>query len=218
MKHLKTTLFCTIAAVAAIPAQAESGFRFQPYAGLAFQHVFADYNRLNDFHLENDKLYENDFNGGAVYLGARLHKYFGVELGYSRMAEGKKSLDQEMGKAAARILTSQEWSHPEWRGRDPVVSHSGSQLSAFSFDVLGYYPLDARGKLELIASIGLAENKSNATFYEEVNNHSFRITRKQHEGNHRLGFGAHYEAFENFRVRGMLNWNGGDFEGVLDNV
>lgn len=215
-ERLKIALSCA-AVTTALSAQAETGFRFQPYAGLAYQYISGEYKNLNDFRLKNKDLIENNFNGGLVYLGARLSDHFGVEIGYSRTQESKKSLDPDMSEQGTRVLVSQSWTLSEWSQGNLMIDRSGVQMQTYSFDLLGYYPLDTKSKLELIGSAGLINDRLKATFYGKLNNRSYSIVRKRREKTLRLGLGTQYEVSNNFRVRLMTYYNSGDFEGIVDN-
>ena len=176
MKILNVALPFT-AAVCALSAQAQDSFRFQPYVGGEYQHVFLKFkHNLSD-------VYQDDFNGAAVYLGARLHDNFGVELGYSRTGEESKSSRDNNGEINTKI-----------------------KLQSVTVEALGYYPLDMENKLDLIASLGVAHTQMRIKREEKFANLQGSASASETKTNLRLGLGAQYEAFDNFRIRGMLHW------------
>lgn len=174
--------FFFVAAVTALSAQAETGFRFQPYAGLEYQHTILDYRSI-----QGSIELKDTFNGGALYLGARLHDNFGIELGYNRTREGEKI------------------NHDD-------DSNIGLKISSFTFDTLGYLPLDTAKKVELIGSIGLARTKASLKFHDGL--YLYNISDNETKTDLRLGFGAQYEVFDNFRVRSMLRWENTKFDDI----
>lgn len=83
MKNLKTALLCAAAVtIMSAPAKAEDNFYFKPYVGAEYQHTIVDYASVDG--ISFDDVYEDNFNGGGIYLGARIHDHLGVEIGYNR--------------------------------------------------------------------------------------------------------------------------------------
>lgn len=77
MKNLKTALLCAAAVtMMSAPAKAEENFYFKPYVGAEYQHTIVDYASVDG--ISFDDVYEDNFNGGAIYLGARIHDHLGL--------------------------------------------------------------------------------------------------------------------------------------------
>ena len=70
MKNLKTALLCAAAVtIMSAPAKAGDNFYFKPYVGAEYQHTIVDYASVDG--ISFDDVYEDNFNGGGIYLGAR---------------------------------------------------------------------------------------------------------------------------------------------------
>lgn len=192
MKYLKIALSGAVAFVA-LSAQAESSFRFEPYVGAQYQHVSLKYKTVNG--IDFGDFYADGLNDGAIYLGARIHDNFGVELGYGRTGEEKKdTMIRGLG-----------------------LYRSTMKLQSFTVDVLGYLPLDAAKKFDLIGSIGFARTQAKITVRTTPKSGNYDYdAHNETRTDLRLGLGAQYEAFENFRVRGMMHWENTRFNNGID--
>ena len=138
---MKRFLFTTVSILAvasaanAAPATTtqSSDWFFKPYVGADYQ--FGHYGN-EDFGsgVKSDDLMKTNLNGGNVHIGARVHKYLGVELGYFQTEEGNKD----------NILGS---------GLDSKVKIKGGTL-----DLMGYVPVAP--KTELIGTVGVSYSKA----------------------------------------------------------
>ena len=123
MKNLKTALLCAAAVtIMSAPAKAEDNFYFKPYVGAEYQHTVVDYASVDG--ISFDDVYEDNFNGGGIYLGARIHDHLGVEVGYNRTTS--EDVDNVLGTGVNTSL----------------------KLQSFTFDLMGYYPVDEAQKLK----------------------------------------------------------------------
>ncbi len=193
MKNLKKALLCAVAITfTAAPAMAQDDdFYFKPYAGIELQHTVVDF--ASSEGIDFDDVYENNFNGGALYLGARVHKNLGLELGYSRTKEESKN--DVLGTGINTKL----------------------QLQSLTFDVLGYCPVEQVENLELIGSVGLARTKAKASI--DAKAIGFSSARgDETETKLRLGLGAQYQVAEDLNFRGMLRWQDADFDDSAKNA
>ncbi|NKC11573.1 MAG: outer membrane beta-barrel protein [Gammaproteobacteria bacterium] len=192
MKRLKTALLCAAAVtLMSAPAKAESDFYFKPYVGAEYQHTVIDYATLEG--IDFDDVFENNFNGGAIYLGARIHDHLGVEVGYNRTTE--EDVNNVLGTGANTSL----------------------KLQSFTLDLLGYYPVDEAEKLELIGAVGLARTEAEAEI--DATSIGFSSARgDETEIKLRLGAGAQYEFVQDWNLRVMVRWQDADFEDSADNA
>lgn len=192
MKNLKTALLCAAAVtIMSAPAKAEDNFYFKPYVGAEYQHTIVDYASVDG--ISFDDVYEDNFNGGSIYLGARIHDHLGIEVGYNRTTS--EDVDNVLGTGVNTSL----------------------KLQSFTFDLMGYYPVDEAQKLELIGSVGLARTKAEA----EIDATAIGFTSARDDTTEtklRLGAGAQYEFAEDWNMRGMLRWQDADFEDSADNA
>ncbi len=201
MQHLKTfkiALSCA-AALTALSAKAETGFRFQPYTGFAWQYISLDYAKNSDAYLGDESLYNDELFGATLYMGLRLHDYFGVELGYSGTAESKKKID---------FLNA-------YGVKTGVNTNTSLWLSSLTFDVLGYLPLGAAKKYELIGSVGLARTRAKSEFHSSPVD-VFPDDYDETETDLRLGLGAQYKLSDNSIIRSMIRWEDSGFDTVDD--
>lgn len=176
-------------AILSLPAKAEEAFYFKPYLGLEYQHTVVDYASISGINF--DDVYEDSFDGGAVYLGARIHEFMGLELGYSNTSKSENDNVLETG------------------------TKTSLELESFTLDLLGHYPVDEEKKLELIGSIGLAHTKAKA----EIDATALGLTSARDEETEtqiRFGIGAQYEFAQDWNMRGMVRWQEADFEGIAD--
>lgn len=192
MKNLKTALLCAAAVtMMSAPAKAESNFFFKPYVGAEYQHTVVDYATLEG--IDFDDVYEDNFNGGAIYVGARVHDHLGVEVGYSRTTE--EDVNNVLGTGVNTSL----------------------KLQSFTLDLLGYYPMGEAQKVELIGAVGIARTKAEAEI--DATTIGFSTARDDEtETKLRLGAGAQYEFAEDWNLRGMVRWQDADFDDAADNA
>lgn len=115
---------------------------------------------------------EDDYQSVSFVAGSKFNRNFGVEAFY-QLSNGEKNKDAYEG-----------------------LNHS--RFTAYGVDALGYLPLGCEGKVDLIASAGIAEY----TF--KVRN-TFDGSAKDHSTGYRLNAGAQYNIDENWSVRGMYH-------------
>src|ERR1700733_7448163 len=132
MKRL-VTIFAALAAFAVSPALADdAGFFFKPYVGADYQYTDVSYQDITGTAYSYGDGFANTFNGGDIHVGARVSKYLGVEGGYYDNASSTKS----------NILGT--------------TASSSVRFDGWTLDALGYIPLGASQKFELIGTTGLA--------------------------------------------------------------
>ena len=194
MKIINKALLSAVALMAISvsgKAEAEGDFYFSPYLGLEYQRTVIDYGSFEG--ISFDSVYEDGFNGGKIYLGAKVHDNLGVELGYSRTKEEDKNNVLNTG-----INTS-------------------LQFQSFTLDLMGYYPVSQIENLELIGSLGLAHTKAEVEI--DATSVGFTTARgDESETKIRIGAGAQYELAENWNVRGMIHWQDTDFDNTANDA
>ncbi|MCP4393679.1 MAG: porin family protein [Alphaproteobacteria bacterium] len=154
------------------------GFFFQPYAGVGYTRIGASLgNGLSDF-------FATDYNAVNPFVGARIHKNIGVELGYVSSASESKV--------------------------NGAVT-SDAEVSAFTFDVMGYYQMPQNEQVELIGLIGAGSYKSD---YEIV---AMAFDEDETDTGIRFGLGAQYLINEDARVRALVKYVHID-SNIIDNA
>lgn len=155
---------------------------FKPYAG-------ADYDEYNvSYTSGNGGVFSNNLNGGDIHVGARLHKYIGVEASYFDTAHSNKSNVLGLG-----INTS-------------------AKVDGWALDAMGYLPLE-NPKFELIGTAGIARTSAKGTASAISS-----IALSDNETKPRIGIGAQYWITNNLNVRGLMRYQDADFKGTADNI
>jgi opacity protein-like surface antigen len=163
--------------VASTSVSNDYGFFFKPSVGVDYQfshinYAFDDTNQVN-----GDKLFNDSLHGANFHIGARVHKYVGFEAGYLWTAKASKN----------DILGS---------GLNSKIDFSG-----YNFDVLGYLPIDDKGKFELIGTVGVVHLTAHLTG-------SLLTTSpiNDSETKARIGVGGQYWLTDNVNVRGIVRY------------
>lgn len=172
--------------VALLPfgAQANEGFFFKPYAGAAYDYMHASYKQ------GGDQIAENSLNGFDIHIGARLHRYFGVEAAYLQTEHAGKS----------NVLGL---------GVNTTVQFKGG-----TFDIMGYLPVTDNGKLELVGTAGLSVLKGNL----QLKGAGGHISLSESETKPRIGAGAQYWLTGNLNARGLVRYQAADYSNSVNNA
>ena len=109
-----------------------NGFFFKPYVGADYDYLNINYSTIPGTSSDYGALASKSLNGGDVHVGARVHKYLGFEASY--LATASSSKDNILGSGL----------------------NSSIKVSGFTFDAMGYLPIDAMPKLELIGTAGVS--------------------------------------------------------------
>lgn len=166
---------------ASLPAD-DYGFFFKPYVGADYDYIHANYND------GGDQVANNSMHGGDIHVGARLHKYFGVEASYVATTDAAKN----------NVLGT---------GINTKVNVRGATL-----DALGYLPL--ADKLEIIGTAGVSRLRGEM----ELKGAGGHISSSESETKGRVGGGAQYWLTDNLNIRGLVRYQGADFSGSLNNA
>lgn len=159
-------------------------FFFKSYVG-------ADYNYSNvDFSKGNSGVFARSYNGGDIHAGARVHKNLGFEASYFDSAHSTNTFIS---------------------GVTPI--NTTAKLDGWAVDAMGYLPIPAVPRLELIGTAGLAHTwvKGTATAIGSV-------TLTDDETKPRIGAGAQYWVNDNLNVRGLVRYQDADFSGTINNI
>jgi opacity protein-like surface antigen len=111
---------------------------FKPYIGADYQYTHVNYQDDPSIGISGDDIANDTLHGANVHIGARLHKYFGLEAGYLRTDNVEKT----------NILGT---------GIDSKV-----RIDGFNVDAMFYLPLS--GKFELIATGGVSRLTQRSSF------------------------------------------------------
>jgi len=189
---MKTTILATLLSVtllssasyAADESLSSYGFFFKPYVGADYDEYHVNYSN------GNGGVFADNFNGGDVHVGARVHKYLGFEVSYFDTA----SEDNSFVYSGTTLNTS-------------------AKLEGWTLDAMGYLPLDESQKFELIGTVGLARTAAKGTA-RAVSTVSLSDT----ETKGRIGGGAQYWITDNLNVRGLVRYQDASFGGTIDDA
>lgn len=165
-----------------------SGFFFQPYGGIDFQHTGVDYDNISGTNVSYEDLVSDSFNGANFHLGARVNKYLGVEGGYTWTADSDKS--KVLGTAIG----------------------TRAHVAGWNADALGYLPLGDE-KFELIGTMGVSLLTASLNFNGAVTGGG-----NTEEFGFRAGGGAEYWLTDHVNGRVLLRYQTADFKGIADNA
>lgn len=191
-KSMKTTFIAalttaTMLTSAAYAANAPDGFFFKPYVGAAYDYVHANYRSQNG--ISGSDIASDSLNGADFHVGARIHKYFGIEGSYLWTADASKN----------NVLGTNINTKVNVRG--------------FALDGMGYLPIDGAGKFELIGTIGVSRLTGGLSLSGSATGSGHESEIKG-----RFGGGAQYWLTDNLNVRGLVRYQGADFSGDLNNA
>lgn len=144
-----------------------------------------DYVRAN-YKDDFDTVANESFHGGDIHIGARVNKYLGFEVGYLDTAQAKKT----------NVLGS--------------GINTGVKLSGETLDAMGYLPING-SKFDLLGTVGVSHLKAELTLKGAGGHASASET----EYKPRLGAGAQYWVTDNLNVRGIVRYQGADFDGAV---
>lgn len=166
----------------AYASETASGFFFKPYIGANYDYTHASYKN------GGDTIAADDLNGFDAHVGARLHKYLGIEVAYLQTEQAGKSNVLNTG-----INTS-------------------VQIKGETFDLMGYLPIYSG--LELIGTGGVSSLKGTLAL-KGVGGH---LSQSETEIKGRVGAGAQYWLTDNINVRGIVRYQCADFSGSANNA
>ncbi len=203
-KLLKTTaLLAGIGYVGA--AQAADVASLNPYVGIDLQRSVYDYNDNYDlgggFALDGGIILEDALNGANIHVGVRPHKNFGAELGYFRTREEGKNIASGAVVGPATVATAD--------------FSTDVRVQGFTLDALGYLPLGAQERVELIGTAGLSWSKGEITASVPGVGSA---TVDEREIGLRAGAGAQFKLTDQLNVRGLARYQKADFDNVVDNA
>lgn len=182
MKKLSLLLILLPAFSWAAPVQPE-GFFIKPYIGANYDYVSVDYKD------SLDTILEDNLNGGDVHIGARVHKYLGVEASY--LLTSKETKDNVLGTGVS----------------------TGVKLEGPTFDLYGYLPL-GDGKFELIGTAGVSILKAKL----DLNGAGGNASQSKTETKGRIGGGAQFWVNDHINIRGLVRYQDADFGGTVNSA
>lgn len=164
-----------------------SDFFFKPYVGADYDYVHANYTTADG--ISGSDIASDSLNGFDAHLGARIHKYFGMEGSYLWTQSPSKN----------NVLGT---------GINTKVNVSG-----YALDAMGYLPVDNSGKFEIIGSIGASRLKGGIQLSGAA-----IASGHEWETKGRIGGGAQYWLSENLNARGLVRYQGANFSGSLNDA
>lgn len=169
-------------------------FEVRPYVGVDLGYLFVDYASDNIFgKYLADRLFTVD-----LQLGARLHRYFGFELGVFKAATGDKS---GMG-----MLVSNQ---------PPAPYATEVDAKGAYFDLLGYYQFSEEEEpdtgLEFIGSIGIARISAEGRI---VRGPAIPLL-DDTDTAIRYGLGAQYRFSDTLTMRALYRYHDVDFNDLV---
>lgn len=166
-----------------------TGFFFKPYVGADYQYTDVSYQSIVGTPYNYGDGFANGFNGGNIHVGARVHRNLGFEVGYFDNASSSKS------------------------GILGTTASSSVKFDGWTIDALGYLPLGASKRFELIGTAGVAFTSASGSATISGTRYSLGSS-SETEG--RIGAGAEYWLTDNINVRGLVRYQTADFNGVVD--
>ena len=185
---MKKYLFALVCLFAPAAASADSGMMFRPTVGVDYQYIGLNYNPTVTG-IDRSQLLEDSLHGVNIHVGARLHKYFGVEAGYIWTGDGEKK--NVLGVAGANTTVN---------------------VDGWTFDLLGYMPVAQ--KLEFIGTVGVTA----LNYYGKASASAVVTSTDTTEAGFRVGGGLQYWLTDHVGVRGLARYQTADFNGVVDNA
>jgi hypothetical protein len=167
-----------------------SSWVFKPYLGIEYQyeHIKA----ANDYHL----LLPANYQSANLFLGTRINKYIGLEIGAYR------SLKNNQMQSAVPGFNNQESS----TSAETTAIGANNQFNGFSFDFDLYYELDP--KFFIYADLGVVTMHPDLTVFAS-NNSDLGLALPLITGRNavvpRLGFGLEYLE-KHWGMRTRLFW------------
>lgn len=153
-----------------------TGFFFKPYVGADYQYTGVNYSGIPGTSRNYGDIFSDSFSGGDVHIGARVHKYFGVEASYFDTASSSKS------------------------GLLGTTASSSAKFDGWSVDTMGYFPVAS--KFELIGTAGYARIDAKGS----VTVGGTTYSSGGWDNAVRIGGGAQYWLTDNINVRGLLRY------------
>lgn len=205
-KTYSKTFMAALAALAFVSeAEAAELSNLKPYVGIDLMRTVYDYNDNYDIGgglaLDGDAILEDALDGLNIHVGVRPHQFFGLELGYFRTREEGKSIASGAAVGPGTVATAD--------------FSTDVKVQGLTLDGLGYLPLGAQERFELIGTAGVSWSKAEVTATVpgagsgDVDESEFGF---------RVGGGAQFNINENFNVRGIARYQTADFEDVADNA
>lgn len=171
-------------------SSASSDFFFKPYVGADYQ--YSKYGNEDFGGAKSDDIIDTSLHGANIHVGARVHKNLGFELGYAQSQTGEK-------QNAAVVVAG--------LGTFPI-GKTEVQTKAFVADVLGYYSITP--KTELIGTFGVSYTKAELS--------ALGLSVDEKEWKPRIGTGAQYWFTDNLNARGLVRYQGANFDDSVDNA
>jgi len=162
---------------------------FNPYIGVEYQYEHIKGN------LDWSRILPANFQNGAIFLGNKYHKNFGIELGYyqrlrrSRNVSAMSSFDGVAASATAE-------------------STATMKMKGFSFEWDVYLPLDANFNFMIISSLVTVHPEISITNTGGSSNLATALTNVKGRNRTILRFGVGAEYFEqSWGARGRVLWD-----------
>lgn len=155
-----------------------------------------------------------------VFIGRKINKYLGLEVGYelSNTKVQSKNIQNGSFLFGCKLIDT-------CPGFDSITNtiRSRSKIEGFNISLMGLLPIAHEEKLNLIGSIGLCHLKSNTTFTltevgetnivlsDELNIPVQRIARTESKYKDNIvtikaSTGVQYLTTRNFGIRGLVTW------------
>lgn len=177
-------------------ANAESMLSFTPYVGADFQ-----YRHMNYYPNYGHNLFKHNLMQRNFYVGAKIHEYFGVEVGHQSSSSTTRTVTLGAGEIAAGAA-------PIQAGRR-VVFNSTNRVNGLHANIIGFLPVSEEHKLKLIALVGITSLRTN---FEKnvvsINGTAMNVITKfvNRKNLLRLGGGLEHMITERWGVRASLIW------------
>ncbi len=204
MKKLLLTTACLLAATGTARAGTDVQNYFHPYVGtdLTFSHYkYNDSYNLGGFTVNGNGLLNQDLYGLNLHVGNRFSKYFGAELGYMHTTSASNTVHagDSIGPGVVAATDFKTKVHTQ----------------ALTLDGLGYLPLDAQDRVELVGTAGVSWTRADLSL--DVPGFGGGDENKSEFG-WRGGAGAQFNITPQVALRGLVRYQSADFDDVADHA
>jgi len=173
----------------------DSVLRLKPYVGIDLQRYHMSYadDEIAGIPFNWGEGLEDNIDGVNIHVGSRLHKNFGLELGYFRTKEEGKTFDIGLG----------------------TPMESKLRLQGVTLDALGYLPVTESGRLELIGTAGVSYTWADVKLDTGALGLG-TVKDDDREFGFRAGAGAQFNLTDSVGLRGLARYQSADFDNTAD--
>lgn len=147
-----------------------------------------------------DNITKKNYPQGNVYVGLKLNQYVGLEAGYERTKNVKKTTN---------LVASDMFLGIPLSSADPAFTtqvNTKTKISAFHASIVGFLPLSEEYRLQLIGSLGIA--RTNLNMVLEIPDSDLRAEFSRKKWVPKIGVGLQHMLTCQMGIRAMAGWEG----------